>query len=92
MPSPVVLAVEFAPSGPPIRQMAEQPRLDDHTALVTYPVSVWFGGSRTFKASLDFGGRKIEKITLDPFGRFPDNDTADNVWPRETGQGTAAGR
>jgi hypothetical protein len=43
---------------------------------------VWFNGSRTFVADLQFGGRKIEKITLDPFGRFPDRNTADNVWPR----------
>ncbi len=92
MPSPVVLAVEFASGGPPIHQMTNSRALDDHTALVTYPVSVWFDGSRTFKAALDFGGRKITKVTLDPFGRFPDNDTADNVWPRETGQGTAGGQ
>ena len=57
---------------------------DSVTAIVTYPVDVWFGGSRTFKATLDFGGRKIEKVTFDPFGRFPDRDTTDNVWPRTT--------
>jgi hypothetical protein len=45
-------------------------------------VNVWFSGSKTFLATLDFGGRAIRKITLDPFGRFPDRDTADNVWPR----------
>jgi hypothetical protein len=84
MPSPVVLAVEFSAKGPAIRQMSNSRMLDDHTALVTYPVSVWFNGSKKFKASLDFGGRHIAKITLDPFGRFPDRDVADNVWPRDS--------
>jgi hypothetical protein len=55
---------------------------DSATAIVTYPVDVWFGGSRTFAASLSFGGRPIQKITLDPFCRFPDRDPSDNVWPR----------
>ncbi len=82
MPSPVVLRVQFAPKGQPIRRMTNSRMTDSVTAIVTYPVDVWFGGSRTFKATLDFGGRKIEKITLDPFGRFPDKDTTDNVWPR----------
>ncbi|MGH7582650.1 MAG: hypothetical protein ACREL5_05445, partial [Gemmatimonadales bacterium] len=83
MPSPVVLAVEFDPEGPPIRMMANAKMIDNVTALVTYPVDVWFGGSRTFKAVLNFGPRKIAKITLDPFGRFPDHDIDDNVWPRQ---------
>ena len=82
MPSPVVLEVKFAAKGPPIKKMANSRMTDSVTAVVTYPVDVWFDGSRTFKAALDFGGRKIEKITLDPFGRFPDSDTTDNVWPR----------
>jgi hypothetical protein len=92
MPAPVVLAVEFAPTGPAIRQMSNSRQLDDHTALVTYPVNVWFDGRRNFVASLDFGGRKITRITLDPFGRFPDNDAADNVWPREPASGGGAGQ
>jgi hypothetical protein len=54
------------------------------TAVVTYPVDVWFGGSRTFEAELDFGGRAIERITLDPFGRFPDRDPSDNLWPKSS--------
>jgi len=54
---------------------------DSVTAIVTYPVDVWFRGSRTFTATLDFGSRKIEQITLDPDGRFPDREVADNVWP-----------
>ncbi|MES1259987.1 MAG: M1 family peptidase, partial [Gemmatimonadota bacterium] len=82
MPSPVVLAVTFAAKGPAIRQMANSRMIDSVTALVTYPVDVWFPGSKTFKADLSFGGRKIEKITLDPYGRFPDHDLMDNVWPR----------
>jgi hypothetical protein len=82
MPSPVVLKVQFAPRGVAIRKMPNARMLDSVTAIVTYPVDVWFGGSRTFKTTLDFGARRIEKITLDPLGRFPDRDTTDNVWPR----------
>jgi hypothetical protein len=79
-----VLKVQFAPTGRTIKLSANSRMTDSITAIVRYPVDVWFGGSRTFKADLDFGGRKIEKITLDPFGRFPDSDPKDNVWPRDT--------
>jgi len=81
MPSPVVLEVKFASRGPAIRPMANSVMVDEVTAIVTYPVDVWFGGSRTFTANLDFGGRAIEGITLDPGGRFPDREPGDNVWP-----------
>jgi hypothetical protein len=63
--------------------------VDDRTMLVTYPVDVWFNGSRTFVAQLDFGTRNIEQITLDPYCRFPDRDPADHVWPR--GAATSCG-
>lgn len=82
MPSPVVLKVQFAAKGAAIKSMPNAKMQDSVTAIVTYPVNVWFNGSRTFKATLDFGGRAIEKITLDPRCRFPDNDLTDNVWPR----------
>ncbi len=82
MPSPVVLKVELAADGPAIKPMVNAKMIDEKTAIVNYPVDVWFIGNRTFQATLDFGGRAIEKITLDPDGRFPDKDTADNVWPR----------
>jgi hypothetical protein len=85
MPSPVVLKVQFAPTGKAIKAMANSRMSDSVNAIVTWPVDVWFNGSRTFVATLDFGGRKIEKITLDPFGRFPDADAKDNVWPRAAG-------
>jgi hypothetical protein len=62
--------------------MTNSRMLNDSTALVTWPVDVWFGGSRTFPAVLDFGGRPIERIMLDPYCRFPDRDPGDNVWPR----------
>ena len=62
--------------------MPNSKALDATSALVRYPVDVWFGGSRTFDADLDFGGRAITRITLDPYGRFPDGDPQDNVWPR----------
>jgi hypothetical protein len=97
MPSPVMLAVQFAAKGLPIHQMTNSRMIDSNTALVTYPVDVWWNGSKTFVARLDFGGRKIEKITFDPFGRFPDHNAADNVWPRDTtaapaGRGGRRGR
>ncbi|RYU94461.1 M1 family metallopeptidase [Emticicia agri] len=82
MPSPVVLKVEFEAEGPAIKTLPNTKMLDANTAVVTWPVSVWFGGSRTFEAEMNFGKRKIKQITLDPNGRFPDNDTKDNVWPR----------
>jgi len=82
MPSPVVLKVVFAASGPAIKRMTNSTVTGD-TAVVTYPVDVWFAGNRTFTADLDFGGRRIEQITLDPYCRFPDRDPSDNVWPRK---------
>ena len=44
--------------------MANAVMTDSVTAVVTYPVDVWFAGSRTFTADLDFGGRTIESVTL----------------------------
>jgi hypothetical protein len=82
MPSPIILKVEFASTGSAIRPMTNSRMADATTAIVTWPVDVWFAGSRTFVANLDFGGRAITKITLDPNQRFPDHDASDNVWPR----------
>jgi hypothetical protein len=90
MPSPVVLKVEFAPDGPAIKSMTNAKMLDDKTAMVTWPVDVWFLGSRAFQAPLDFGGRAITKITLDPGCRFPDRNPADNVWPKAPATDAAA--
>jgi hypothetical protein len=93
MPSPIVLKVEFAP-GTSTAKPANSSRTvlgvftesttwqDATTAVITYPVDVWFNGSRTFTANLDFAGRRITRITLDPNQRFPDHTFADNVWPR----------
>jgi len=100
MPSPVILKVELAPEGsravPPTTTRVVRPGviettrwLDANTAIVTYPVDVWFTGSRTFVAVLDFQNRivvnsvnrPINKITLDPYARFPDHNPRDNVWP-----------
>lgn len=83
MPSPVVLKVEFEAEGPEIKSLPNAKMLDANTAEVTWPVDVWWSGSRTFDAVMDFGPRKIKRITLDPHGRFPDKVTSDNVWPRE---------
>jgi hypothetical protein len=90
MPSPVVLRVHFAPSGPAIRRMPNATMTDAATAVVTWPADVWFAGSRTFSAQLDFGGRRIERIVLDPRCRFPDRDPSDNVWPRPAAGAPAA--
>jgi hypothetical protein len=85
MPSPVVLEVKFAATGAPIRAMPNAVMKDSVTAVVTYPVDVWFAGSRTFTAALAFGTRAIESVTLDPGCRFPDRAPADNVWVRGEG-------
>jgi hypothetical protein len=82
MPSPVVLKIEFAEGGPGLLEVPNARVLADGSAIVTWPVDVWFDGKRKFEATFDFGKRKIERITLDPFGRFPDGNPADNVWPR----------
>lgn len=82
MPSPVVLQVKFAAKGAPIKAMKNAVMKDSVTAIVTYPVDVWFAGSRSFTADLTFGARKIEGILLDPGCRFPDRDVSDNVWPK----------
>lgn len=80
MPSPVVLKVEFEPTGPAIRPMKNSKMIDENSAEVTWPVDVWFDGRRDFEAALEFGGRKISKITFDPHKRFPDGDPKDNEW------------
>lgn len=67
MPSPVVLKVTFK---------------DKTDQTFTFPVDVWFNGSKTYKAVLDLKGKAFDKIQLDPGGRFPDRNTADNAWPR----------
>jgi Peptidase family M1 domain len=82
MPSPVVLKVEFEAEGPAIKPLPNAKMIDATTAEVTWPVSVWFSGNRTFSAEMNFGERKIKKITFDPHGRFPDSNPADNVWPK----------
>jgi hypothetical protein len=82
MPSPVVLEVKFAPGSQAIRPMKNAVMKDSLTAIVTYPVDVWFAGSKTFDAVLDFGARPIQRIRLDPSCRFPDRNASDNFWPR----------
>jgi hypothetical protein len=82
MPSPVVLEVKFASGSARIRPMANAVMKDSLTAIVTWPVDVWFAGAKTVDAVLDFGSRKIERVRLDPQCRFPDRDPSVNVWPR----------
>ena len=80
MPSPVILEVKFAATGAPIRSMSNAVMTDATTALVTFPVDVWFSGRKSYDAVLTFGARAIEKVTFDPQSRFPDHDPKDNVW------------
>jgi len=80
MPSPVILRVRFADTGPAITPMPNA-KVEGNSALVTWPVDVWFDGRRAFEAVLDFGGRTITSIQLDPACRFPDRDASDNNWP-----------
>lgn len=82
MPAPVVLEVRLAASGPRVRLPSNAVMTDSVTAVITWPVDVWFSGRRTFEANLDFGGRAVESVVLDPRCRFPDRDQSDNVWPR----------
>ena len=83
MPSPVVLKVQLAPGARGNKPVTNAKILDDNTAIVTWPVDVWFNGSRTFQAVVDFG-RPITTVTFDPNCRFPDRDATDNVWPKGT--------
>jgi len=82
MPSPVVLRVEFEKAGPLSPSMGNATMVDEKTVDITWPVDLWFDGSKTFETELTFGKRAIAKITLDPNGRFPDRDTSDNVWSK----------
>lgn len=82
MPSPVVLEVGFTEDPPTI---ANAEMLDARTALITYPVDVWFDGGRTFDVELGVALGAIQRITLDPHGRFPDKNPEDNVWTRPSG-------
>lgn len=81
MPAPVILRVEFAANGPALKPM-KNAVIEGNSAIVTWPVDVWFDGRRTFEAELDFGGRQIERVTFDPQARFPDRNPSDNRWPR----------
>ena len=90
MPSPVVLRVRFASAGPAIRRMSNAVMQDSVTAIVTFPVEVWFSGRRTYDAVLLFGKRPIDEVLLDPGCRFPDRELADNVWPRRPVATTSA--
>ena len=87
MPAPIVLRVEFDSAGPALKPMANAV-IEGNVAILTWPVEVWFKGSRSFVATLDLGSRRVRSITLDPRGRSPDRNPADNVWtpPSTTAQ------
>lgn len=82
MPSPVVLDVDFSDPAEDLDRLVggNVERVGPHTLRYTWPVDVWFSGSRTFRAELDVGGQAIQRITFDPGCRFPDADPSDNVW------------
>lgn len=88
MPSPVVLQVTVAPKGPAVRWPRNARVVNDTTAVLTWPVDVWFAGAKRFTASIDVGGRAVTAVQFDPGCRFPDAKPADNVWPR-TGSPTS---
>jgi hypothetical protein len=88
MPSPVVLEVRFSSDAPATQLAPNVERIDARTLLFTYPVNVWFGGTKTFEAELPFDASTIESITLDPRGRFPDRNPDDNVWMPGSGPGS----
>ena len=79
MPSPVVLQVSLA--SPATRTMSNAVMTGATTAVITWPVDVWFGGSRTFDAVIDLGA-PVEAVQLDPGRRFPDRNPDDNGWKR----------
>ncbi len=82
MPSPIVLKVEFEEEGPLIPSMPNAMMISENSAIVSWPVDVWFDGSREIELALSFGDRVVSKITLDPDGRFPDSNPDDNVWEK----------
>lgn len=87
MPSPVVLKVTFADGAEP-RLPENAVQMSDGSVEVTWPVDVWFSGSRTFEAVMDFGEAQVTSVHFDPHCRFPDADPSDNVWPANSGSGT----
>ena len=82
MPSPIVLKVEFEEDGPLIPSMPNAMMISENSAIVSWPVDVWFDGNREIELALSFGDRVVTKITLDPDGRFPDSNPDDNVWEK----------
>jgi Peptidase family M1 domain len=81
MPSPVVLQIKLRAGAPAVDDMPNVVSVGEGEFVVTYPVDVWFAGSKTFDAELPFALGQIESIVLDPGGRFPDRDPGDNAWP-----------
>jgi hypothetical protein len=75
-----VLKVELSAEGATTRM--KNAVITGRTATVTWPVSVWFDGRRSFTAELQFGRAGVERVTYDPQLRFPDRDFSDNTWPR----------
>ena len=59
MPSPVLLGVVFVESSPELVPMHNATLVDGHTAIVTWPVDVWFEGSRPFEAVLELGVARL---------------------------------
>jgi hypothetical protein len=71
MPSPVVLRVRFAADGPALKPMSNA-KIEGNSALVTWPVDVWFSGPDV-RSGRGFW-RPTNVIQLDLACRFPDRD------------------
>jgi hypothetical protein len=87
MPSPIVLDLKLSGTGNVSAAAlgghgATVQTIDDRTVRVTYPVDVWFSGSRTLRVELNLGGRSLEGVMLDPDGRLPDKNPKDNTWTK----------
>jgi Peptidase family M1 domain len=48
-----------------------------------YPAEVWSTNTNFYVRRYAFTGKKVTKIEIDPDKRVPDQDRANNVWPRE---------
>ena len=50
-----------------------------------YPAEVWSTNTTFYLRQYEFSGKTVTKVELDPDNRLPDQDRANNVWPRKGG-------
>ena len=58
---------------------------DGSTQDFNYPAEVWSTNTTFYVRKYDFKGKTVKKVQLDPDSRLPDQDRANNVWPRAGG-------